>query len=72
MNIENKNDFILSVVLSSIWLIAGIALLFTNFWIIGIVFASCGVYSAISPVKYYISLRKAIPSEEIETIEVND
>ena len=72
MNIETKNDFILSVVLSSIWLLIGIVLLFTNFWVMGIVFTACGIYSAVSPVKYYISLRKEIPSEEIENLEINE
>ena len=71
MTIETKNDFKFSVLLSAIWLLIGIVLLFTNFWVLGIVFAVCGVFSAITPVKYYIANKRAIPTDSIENLELD-
>ena len=72
MKIETKNDFILSVTLSAIWLVIGIILFLTNLWILGLVFFGCGAYSAISPVKYYIATRRAIPTDSLEDLNLDD
>jgi len=70
--IENKSDFILSVVLCALWVVSGIVLLFTNFWALGIVLAACGAYSSITPIKYYISQRNTAKELAIDEIEVGE
>ena len=70
--IENKSDFILSVVLCALWLVSGIALLFTNFWVLGIVLTGCGAYSFITPAKYYVSQRNTAHELAIDEIEVGE
>lgn len=75
MKIENKNDFILSVVLCAIYFVIGLVLLFTNFWLMGIILLGCCAYSAITPVKYFIAQRntaKELQIEVVEEVEVNE
>ena len=71
MTIETKSDFKFSVLLSAIWLVIGVLVLFTNFWVLGIVLTVCGVFSAITPVKYYIANKRAIPTDSIENFELD-
>ena len=70
MKIENKNDFILSVVLCAVYFLVGLVLLFTNFWLMGIILLGCCAYSSITPVKYYIAQRNIVKELQVEEIEV--
>ena len=70
MKIENKNDFILSVVLCAVYFLVGLVLLFTNFWLMGLIFLACCGYSTITPVKYFLAQRNSVKELQIEEVEV--
>ena len=70
MKIESKNDFIFSVALCAVYFIIGAVLLFTNFWLMGLVLLGCCAYSAITPVKYFLAQRNSAKELQIEEVEV--
>ena len=70
MKIESRNDFILSVALCAVYFIIGAILVFTNFWLMGLVLLGCCAYSAITPVKYFIAQRNSVKELQIEEVEV--
>ena len=70
MKIESRNDFILSVSLCAVYFVIGAILVFTNFWLMGLVLLGCCAYSAITPVKYFLAQRNSAKELQIEEVEV--